>query len=41
MKTDRELLELAANAAGIDIHESDDGTLQRRPVWCMTYYVQG
>lgn len=39
--TDRELLEMAAKAAGIEIHESDDGTLQRRPVWCMTYYVQG
>ncbi len=39
--TDRELLENAAKAAGIEIHESDDGTMQRRPVWAMTHYVQG
>jgi hypothetical protein len=39
--TDRELLELAAKAAGVEIHESDDGTMQRRPVWAMTHYVQG
>ena len=38
---DKELLELAAKAAGIKIHESDDGTLQRRPVWAMTHYVMG
>ena len=38
---DKELLELAAKAAGIEIHESDDGTLQRRPVWAMTHYVMG
>lgn len=31
--TDRELLELAAKAAGIEIYESTDGTLQNRPVW--------
>lgn len=30
---DRELLELAAKAAGMDIYESTDGTLQNRPVW--------
>ena len=39
--TDRELLELAAKAAGIEVHESDDGTMQRRPVLAMTHYVQG
>jgi hypothetical protein len=39
--TDRELLEAAAKAAGVEIHESDDGTMQRRPVWAMTHYVQG
>ena len=33
MKTDRELLELAAKAAGIDVYESTDGTMQNRPVW--------
>ena len=31
--TDRELLELAAKAAGIPIYESTDGTIQNRPVW--------
>ena len=31
--TDRELLELAAKAAGIEIYESTDGTIQNRPVW--------
>lgn len=31
--TDRELLELAAKAAGIDVYESTDGTMQNRPVW--------
>ena len=30
--TDRELLELAAKAAGIDVYESTDGTMQNRPV---------
>ena len=30
---DRELLELAAKAAGIEIYESTDGTIQNRPVW--------
>lgn len=30
---DRELLELAAKAAGIEIYESVDGTIQNRPVW--------
>lgn len=29
---DRELLELAAKAAGIDVYESTDGTIQNRPV---------
>jgi len=33
MMTDRELLELAAKAAGIKIYESTDGTIQNRPVW--------
>lgn len=41
MTNDQELLEAAAKAAGIEIHESDDGTMQRRPVWAMTHYVQG
>lgn len=40
-ETDRELMELAAKAAGIEVHESDDGTMQRRPVLAMTHYVQG
>ena len=31
--TDRELLELAAKAAGVEIYESTDGTIQNRPVW--------
>lgn len=31
--TDRELLEKAAKAAGINIYESTDGTIQARPVW--------
>ena len=31
--TDRELLELAAKAAGMKIYESTDGTIQNRPVW--------
>lgn len=31
--TDRDLLELAAKAAGIEIYESTDGTIQNRPVW--------
>ena len=30
--TDRELLELAAKAAGISVYESTDGTIQNRPV---------
>lgn len=30
--TDRELIELAAKAAGIDVYESTDGTIQNRPV---------
>ncbi len=30
--TDRELLELAAKAAGIKVYESTDGTMQNRPV---------
>lgn len=33
---DRELLEKAAKAAGIEIYESTDGTLQNRPVWVFT-----
>lgn len=39
--SDRQLLEDAAKAAGIEIHESDDGTLQRRPIWACYHYVQG
>ena len=31
--TDRELLELAAKAAKIEVYESTDGTIQNRPVW--------
>ena len=31
--SDRELLELAAKAAGTKIYESTDGTIQNRPVW--------
>ena len=38
---DRELLEFAAKAAGIEIHESDDGTLQKRPIWAVTHFVCG
>ncbi len=34
--TDRDLLELAAKAAGLEIYESTDGTLQNRPVWVFT-----
>ena len=30
--TDRELIELAAKAAGIEVYESTDGTAQNRPV---------
>lgn len=29
---DRELLELAAKAAGVEVYESTDGTLQNRPI---------
>lgn len=32
MTTDRELLEWAAKAAGIEVYESTDGTLQNRPI---------
>lgn len=39
--TDHELLKLAAKAAGIEIHESDDGTLQKRPIWAVTHFVCG
>lgn len=31
-QTDREMLESAAKAAGIDVYESTDGTIQNRPV---------
>ncbi len=31
--TDQQLLELAAKAAGIDVYESNDGTIQNRPVF--------
>lgn len=31
--TDSELISLAAKAADVPIYASDDGTLQRRPVW--------
>lgn len=31
--TDNELIALAAKAADVPIYASDDGTLQRRPVW--------
>jgi hypothetical protein len=34
--TDKELLELAAKAAGIEVYESTDGTLQNRPVLVFT-----
>lgn len=30
--TDRELLEAAARAEGIDVYESTDGTIQNRPI---------
>ncbi len=30
--TDRELLEFAAKAAGIEVYESSDGTIQNRPI---------
>lgn len=39
--TDYELLALAAKAAGIKIHESDDGTIQKRPIWAVTHFVCG
>ena len=39
--TDHELLRLAALAAGIKIHESDDGTIQKRPIWAVTHFVCG
>jgi hypothetical protein len=32
-RDDKELLELAAKAAGVPIYESTDGSLQRRPIW--------
>jgi hypothetical protein len=35
--TDRELLELAAKAAGLPVYESDDGTLQARPILAMKH----
>ena len=38
---DHELLRAAAKAAGIEIHESDDGTLQKRPIWAVTHFVCG
>lgn len=31
--TDWELVEFAARAADIPVYESDDGTLQKRPIW--------
>jgi hypothetical protein len=39
--SDRELLEMAAKAAGVDVHESTDGTLQQRPILAVTHYVMG
>lgn len=38
---DKALLEAAAKAAWIDVHESEDGTMQRRPILCVYHYVQG
>ena len=34
--TDKELLELAAKAAGIPVYESTDGTIQNRPILVFT-----
>ena len=38
---DRTLLEMAAKSAGVDVHESDDGTIQCRPILAVYHYVQG
>ena len=35
MNDDHKLLEKAANAAGVPIYASDDGTLQQRPIWAV------
>lgn len=41
MQSDKELLMLAAKAAGLPVHESTDGTLQARPILALTHYVMG
>ena len=33
MKTDKELLQMAAKAMGFEVYETTDGTLQNRPIW--------
>ncbi len=38
---DRTLLEMAARSAGVDVHQSDDGTIQCRPILAVYHYVQG
>lgn len=38
---EKELMYLSAKAIGVELHESDDGTMQRRPIWCVTNYVMG
>lgn len=39
--TDKDLLERAARAAGYEVHEGTDGTMQARPVLMMWHYVMG
>lgn len=39
--TDRQLLQAAAKAAGVPVHDSDDGTVQRRPILALHHMVQG
>ena len=41
MTTDRELLELAARAIGLTLHESYDGTIQNRQILCFSHIVMG
>lgn len=41
MSKTREILELAAKAMGLPVHESDDGTVQCRPILVLYHYVQG
>jgi len=40
-ESDIELLKLAAKAIGLEVHDSDDGTIQRRPIVAVNHYVMG